>query len=146
MTPFLLIAVLAGAGLAFQAVINTRLSVALGSSLWAAAVQVLVGLVLLAIWLGVARQPLPSFAGASRLPWWIWTGGLLGTAYVVTVIVVTRPLGAALMVASVIVGQTFASLIIDHYGWFGVAVHRISTLRVVGALLVVLGVVLVRWR
>ena len=144
MALFLLLAVLAGAGLAFQAVINTRLSLALGSPLWASAVQVLVGLMLLAVWLAVARQPLPSFAGASHLPWWVWTGGLLGTAYVVTVIVVTRPLGAALMVASVIVGQMFASIIIDHYGWFGVTVHRVSMPRVVGALLVLLGVILVR--
>jgi transporter family-2 protein len=144
MTLFLLLAVLAGAGLAFQAVINTRLSLALGSPLWATVVQVLIGLLLLAVWLGVARQPLPSFAGAARLPLWVWTGGLLGTAYVVTVIVVTRPLGAALMVASVIVGQVVAAMIIDHYGWFGAPVHRMSMLRVVGALLVLLGVVLVR--
>lgn len=142
----MLVAVAAGAGLAFQAVINARLSGALNSPLWAGAVQVFVGLLLLAVVLTVARQPLPSFAGAGRLPWWIWTGGLLGTAYVVAVIVVTRPLGAALMVASVIVGQTVAALVIDHYGWFGAPVHRLTSARLLGALLVLAGVALVRWR
>ena len=89
----LLLAVAAGAGLAFQAVINTRLSAALGSPLWAAVVQVFAGLVFLLACVLILRQPPPSLAGASRLPWWIWTGGAIGAAYVLTVIVTTRPLG-----------------------------------------------------
>lgn len=143
---YLLLALVAGAGLAFQAVINTRLSQALGSPLWASVVQVFVGLVFLAACVAVLRQPLPTFEGAGRLPWWIWTGGAIGAAFVLSVIVTTRPLGVALMVASVVVGQSVAALLIDHYGWFGVEVQRLSLWRVAGVVLLLIGVLLIRWR
>ena len=145
-TVYLLLALVAGAGLAFQAVINTRLSQALESPLWASVVQVFVGLIFLGSCVAILRQPVPTFAGAARLPWWIWTGGAIGAAYVLSVIITTRPLGVALMVASVVVGQSLAALLIDHYGWFGAEVHRLSPLRVVGVVLLLAGVLLIRWR
>jgi transporter family-2 protein len=143
---YLLLAIVAGAGLAFQAVINTRLSQGLNSPLWASCVQVFVGLVFLAVCLAIAREPMPAFVGASRLPWWAWTGGAIGAAYVLSVIVTTRPLGVAVMVAAVVVGQSVAALLIDHYGWFGVDTHRLSPMRVVGVLLLFAGVLLIRSR
>jgi transporter family-2 protein len=143
---YLALTALAGVGLAFQAIINARLSAALGNPIWATVVQVFVGLVLLFFVVAVTRQPMPSLAGASRLPWWIWTGGMLGATYVLIVILSTRPLGVALMVASVIVGQTLAALLIDHYGWFGLAVHRLSPSRAIGVVLLLAGVLLIRWR
>jgi transporter family-2 protein len=94
----------------------------------------------------ITRQPVPSLAGTGRLPWWIWTGGVIGAAYVVAMIVTTRPLGVALMVAAVIVGQMIAALLIDHYGWFGVDVQRLTLSRFVGVLLLLGGVLLIRLR
>jgi len=146
MSGYLALTALAGVGLAFQAIINARLSAALGSPIWATVVQVFVGLVLLFSVVAVTRQPFPSLVGVSRLPWWIWTGGMIGAAYVLIVILSTRPLGVALMVASVIVGQTLAALLIDHYGWFGLAVHRLSLSRALGVVLLLAGVLLIRWR
>ena len=143
---YLLLALTAGVGLAFQAVINTRLSTDLGSALWASFVQVFVGLSFLAVCLAIAREPMPTFAGTGRLPWWAWTGGALGAAYVLSVIVTTRPLGVTLMVASVVVGQSVAALLIDHYGWLGVETHRLSPMRVAGVVLLFIGVLLIRWR
>ena len=141
---YMLIALAAGAGLAFQAVINTKLRMALGSSFWAAVVQGLVGFALLAVFAAVTRPPLPPTEGLSRLPWWIWIGGVLGTSYVVATIVTTTPLGAALMVTLVIVGQLTASLVIDHYGLFGVGVHPLSPQRMLGVVLLIGGVLLIR--
>jgi transporter family-2 protein len=143
---YLLLTITAGAGLAFQAVINTRLGGALGAPLWAAVTQVFIGFVSLLIVAGVLRQPMPDFSAPSHLPWWIWIGGMLGSLYVFTAIVSTRPLGVVLMVAAAIVGQTIAALLIDHYGWFGVDVHRITPQRVVGIALLLAGVLLIRRR
>jgi transporter family-2 protein len=143
---YILIAVAAGAGLALQAVINARLRVALDSALWASLTQVFVGLLLLALIALLLRQPHPFTAAALRLPWWVWTGGLLGAAYVMASIVATVPLGAAVTIAAVIVGQTSMALLIDHYGWLGVEVQRLSAARVVGASLMLAGLVLIRWR
>jgi transporter family-2 protein len=144
---YLLLTAAAGAGLAFQAVINARLSAALGNPIWATIVQIVVGLILVAVVVAVTRQPLPTLTGVSGLPWWIWIGGMLGAVYVLTMIVSTRPINnVALMLASVIVGQTLAALLIDHYGWFGLAVHRLTAARVLGVALLLVGVLLIRWR
>ena len=143
---YIAIALLAGAGLAFQAVINSRLRAELGSPVWAAIAQGVVGFGLLGVMALVVRPSAPALAGLSRLPWWIWTGGLLGTTYVVAAIVATPPLGAALLVALIIVGQTAAALLIDHYGWFGVKVSSLTPIRTVGAALLVAGVLLIRYR
>jgi len=143
---YLLLTTAAGVGLAFQAVINARLSMALGNPFWATVVQIFVGLVLLSVIIAVTRQPVPVIA-ISRQPWWVWTGGLLGAAYVLTLIVSTRPINnLALMLATVIIGQTMAALLIDHFGWFGLAVHRLTVPRAVGVVLLFVGVVLIRWR
>jgi transporter family-2 protein len=143
---YIALAVAAGIGLAFQAVINSRLRMLLDSALWAAFVQVLVGLLVLAVMVAIAREPVPSGAGITRAPWWIWTGGMLGALYVATVIVATPPLGASLMFASVVVGQTLTALLIDHFGWFGVTAQPLSPVRLAGAALLVGGVLLIRVR
>jgi transporter family-2 protein len=65
---------------------------------------------------------------------------------VLLAIVLTHRLGAALLSAAGILGQLGTSLLIDHYGWFGVPVHRMSATRLVGILLLTLGVVLLRWK
>ena len=143
---YIALAAIAGIGLAFQAVINSRLRTLLDSALWASLVQVLVGLLLLAALVALAREPVPSSAGLSRAPWWVWTGGLLGALYVATVIVATPPLGASLMFAAVVLGQTLTALLIDHFGWFGVSVQPLSPMRLAGAALLVAGVALIRLR
>lgn len=141
---YLLFGLLAGAGVAAQAVINARLRVILGAPLWAAATQFMVGLTLILLVALATRQPAPVTDGLARAPWWIWLGGVFGASFIVIVIVLTPRLGTALMLASVIVGQLSAALLIDHYGWFGASVIRMTPMRVLGAALLVLGVVLLR--
>lgn len=141
----MLFAVAAGAGVALQAVINSRLRFLLGAPLWAAAAQFVVGLTLLIAIAVVTRQPAPATSGMLRAPWWIWTGGLFGATYILMSILLTPRLGAALMLASTIVGQLAAALVVDHYGWFGATVIPISVTRLIGVALLALGVILIRW-
>jgi len=37
-----------------------------------------------------------------------------------------------------------ASLVVDHYGWVGFAAHPATAVRIVGAALIIVGVVLVQ--
>jgi bacterial/archaeal transporter family-2 protein len=141
---YLLLAAVTGAGIAVQAVVNARLRVVVGTPLWAAAVQILIGLTGVLAIIALTRQPAPVTAGLDRAPWWVWTGGFLGAAYVVVSILLTPRLGAALMLASTIVGQLVAAVLIDHFGWFGTTVFRISPLRLLGVALLVAGVILIR--
>ena len=141
----ILFAIAAGAGVAVQAVINARLRFILGAPVWAATAQFVVGLIMLLLFATLSRQSIPTSADVVRAPWWMWTGGVFGAAFILMAVIVTPTLGAALMLASSIVGQLAAALVIDHYGVFGAAVIPISGTRIVGVMLLALGVILIRW-
>lgn len=144
MIVFLLLALLAGAILPLQTGINLQLRGALGQPLPAALVSFVVGTVGLAILVGALRVPVPLGEAWDRGAWWHWVGGLLGAVYVVASIVLAPRLGAATLVAALVAGQMAASLLIDHNGWVGFAVHPVNPLRILGAALVVGGVALVQ--
>ena len=141
----ILFAVTAGAGVAAQAVINGRLRFILGAPVWAATAQFVVGLVMLALFATLSRQSLPAVADIARAPWWMWTGGFFGAFFILMAVVTTPVLGAALMLASSIVGQLAAALVIDHYGLFGATVIRVSPTRLIGVVFLAVGVILIRW-
>jgi transporter family-2 protein len=141
---FVTLALLTGVGIAVQTGVNTQLRSTVGTPLVAAFVSFSVGTALLAVIVAGSRMEVP-IARLARMPWWMWAGGLLGVFIVSTNIVVAPRLGAALLLSLAITGQLAASLVLDHYGAFGFPVHPISAGRIVGALLLVGGVVLVRY-
>jgi transporter family-2 protein len=141
---FLLLAVLAGAMLPVQTGVNVQLRGLLGQPLAAALVSFLVGTLGLAAVVALLRVPVPVGTAWSRGVWWHWSGGLLGAAYIAGTVVLAPRLGAATLIAALVAGQMTASLIVDHFGWVGFAEHPISPLRLAGAALIVVGVVLVR--
>jgi bacterial/archaeal transporter family-2 protein len=140
-----LLAALAGAGLAAQAGVNTQLRAATGSALWTSLISASLTVVLLGAAVLIQRDPLVT-SGYARYPWWIWTGGIAGASYVLAAVALARPLGVATLFAAIIAGQLTAGLFIDHFGWFNVPVHRMSPERVIGAVLLVGGMALIRWR
>jgi transporter family-2 protein len=141
----MLFAVAAGAGVAAQAIINARLRFVLGAPVWAACAQFVVGLLMLGFLALVTQQSPPGAGSLGRAPWWMWTGGIFGATFILMSVIVTPKLGTALMLASTIVGQLGAALIIDHYGWFGAEVIPVSLTRVLGVMLLASGVILIRW-
>lgn len=140
----LLLTLLAGALLPIQTGLNLQLRGLLGHPLVAALVSFVVGIMGLAVVVVIARAPVSIGTAWARGEWWHWIGGLLGAIYIVGTIVLAPRLGAATFVAALVAGQMIMSLVIDQYGWVGFAEHAISPLRVLGALLVVGGVVLVQ--
>jgi transporter family-2 protein len=140
---------IAGAGTAAQIAINAHLRAVSGSALWAAnitfAVSMLAGLVATAAVFPFAPVGLPNPA-LWRAPSWVWLGGLGGAVYVLLAIVLAARLGALLLAAAGIVGQLGASLLIDHYGWFGMPVQPATPTRLIGVALLAAGVVLIRWK
>ena len=140
-----LMAAAAGAGLAAQAGVNAQLRAATGSALWTALISASLTVVLLGATL-VTRRDALALSGYASYPWWIWAGGISGAVYVLAVVALTRPLGVATLFAAIIVGQLSAGLVIDHFGWFNAPVHRASPGRLLGAVLLVAGMALVRWR
>jgi transporter family-2 protein len=143
---YLAIALITGAAIAVQALANSRLRLALGTPVWAAIAQFVVGLVLLIVVAFATSQPAPIVGGLGRMPAWAWVGGIVGALFIVVSIVLTPRLGTAVTLATITVGQLIAALALDHFGWLGSPVIRLSLPRVLGAACLLLGIFLMRWR
>ena len=147
MNPFYLVVALGtGAAIAVQTLANSRLRVALGTPVWAAIAQFIVGLAALVVIAVLTRHPAPDMGGLSRMPWWGWVGGAVGALFIVVSIVLTPRLGTALTLATITVGQLLAALVLDHYGLLGAPVVRLSVTRVLGAAFLLAGIALMRWK
>jgi len=142
---FIAFAVLAGAVLPVQGVINSQLAKSLDNVVLAALISFVVGgLALLIIFLYRTGGSLgTSLMSLKEVPPMLYIGGLLGVVYVTSVAVLIPKVGVANTMIAVILGQVLLSLLIDHYGILGVEVREVGWLRVLGASLVLLGLVLV---
>ena len=141
---FVVMALLTGVVFAVQTGINSQLRAFLASPLQAVFVSFIVGTAVVALALVAKREP-PPLAKWASMPWWMWVGGLCGLFIVSTNILVVPRLGAALLTSLAIAGQLTTALALDHYGAFGFPVHQISLPRVAGAVLLLAGVVLIRY-
>ncbi|MEJ2718262.1 MAG: DMT family transporter [Deltaproteobacteria bacterium] len=137
-------ALLAGACGPTQAGINSQLNHWTGDSALTAFISFLVGTICLYVWVLMWRIPWPEMKGVLSVPWWQWTGGLLGAYLVVMAIVLAPKLGATTMIALIVTGQMVTSLLLDHFGLVGYPVRELNISRVVGATLLVVGVLLIR--
>lgn len=139
----ILLVFIAGAMVALQAPTNAMLAKAGGSAVLAALISFAVGTAaLLAVWLMSGNRPGTSaFAG---LPWYAWIGGLYGAVFVAVAAYAAPKIGVASLITIGIAGQIAMALLLDHIGAMGLPKDEISIGRVVGALLVLVGVVLVR--
>ena len=112
------LALAAGVVLPVQFGVNSQLRTFVGGPVAAAAISFVVATVALAVAALVVQRSLPGSIASA--PWWAWTGGLLGAFFVL------------------------ASIVIDHFGLIRVPVHEASFPRIIGALLIVAGVVIVQ--
>lgn len=141
----LLIALVAGAAVPFQAGSNAALGRLLGHPLWATLVSLLVSVLMVLPALWVMRAPMPQVAALTQAPWWAWIGGVAGVAYITAALILTPRLGAAGFIVCVIAGQVLSSLIIDQWGLMGLPARPVNTLRVVGVALIVIGMLVVQF-
>ena len=131
----------AGGLIALQAPINGRFGREIGS-LPAASVSFALGLVAL-LALVTVRGEVARIGEAVSVPWWYLTGGVLGAIYVTTVLITVGTLGAGPVVAATIAAQLSVSLVVDQFGWLGVTRDPITAGKLLGVVLLALGVFLI---
>lgn len=142
---YIVLVLAAGACGPMQAGINSQLV-----NLWAkdptiaALISFAVGTLALMAFVLVARVPIPAAKTAVQVPWWIWTGGFMGAFLVAATIAAAPKLGAATMIGFMIAGQMLTSVLLDHWGLVGYSVHPVSVQRILGALLLISGVILIK--
>ncbi len=141
---FYLLVVGAGVSVALQQVLNANLRMELGSPWWAGFISYLVGTVAMLAAAITSGGPRLSEAMAARTSWITWTGGIIGAIFIGTAILMVPRLGAATVLALIVVGQMLGSLVFDHFGLLGVPQHPASLTRLAGAAVLILGVLLIR--
>ena len=134
----------AGVSVATQQVLNGSLRTALGSPAWAGLASYAGGLVTMIVAVIALREGVPSWKTVVDVPWYAWSGGVFGGAFILLAILLLPTLGAATLFALVIAGQVLAAITLDHFGAFGLTPHPIGTARLVGAALLIAGVALIR--
>ncbi len=137
----LTLTVLVGVAAALQAPINSTLGRATGT-FHAAFISFLVGTVAL-LGVMVAVSGFSPLKGVTDVSWVYLTGGLLGAAYVATVLVTVRYLGAGGVAAATITGLLVSSVIIDKLGILNLEKIPITWVKVLGVVLLIVGTLLV---
>jgi transporter family-2 protein len=131
-----------GGLIALQAPINSVLGKSIGT--WQAAfVSFTIGTLVLAGIVTVASGGFGAIGEARHVTWYYLIGGILGAAYVTTVLVTVRTLGAGGVTAATIAGQLTTAVVVDQLGILGVSKHPITTARVAGVVLLGLGTYLI---
>ncbi|WP_444931940.1 DMT family transporter [Microbulbifer sp. SSSA002] len=142
----LVFALVVGGSLASQAGVNSQLRVALNTPIQAAFISFLVGTVILGTISLFQSETWFTRASISAVPWWAWLGGVFGAFNIAMSVFLAPKLGALVLAISIVCGQVIASLVLDHNGWLGYPKIELSISRVFGALLIVVGVLLVARR
>jgi transporter family-2 protein len=140
---FALLALAGGAALSVQGLVNARLAKVAGGPVWAAAISFFFGVVALVAYQLLTRAPAPPLRDAAAGPAWLWAGGFLGAFYVAGSVASISRLGPAPLVALVVLGQISAALALGHFGILTDVVQPVTPLKMLGAALLVAGVVLI---
>lgn len=142
---FMLVAAGVGACFAVQASANGKFRLNLGSPIWAAFFSICGTMVTAISALLLLRPSPPSAESFRQTAWWNWIGGPLGALIVLGGAALVSELGAALFLALVVAGQLLCSLLLDHFALLGLPQQPMSFGRVLGAGLVVAGVVCMKY-
>lgn len=141
---FIFLALLAGMAMPTQAVVNSKLAGSIGSPILAAFISFFVGTLVLFVYMILTGVPLSNLAEIKNAPPVALLGGFLGAFFVSVMASIIPRVPVALAFSLAIAGQMLVTLLIDHFGWLGVAQKPINLMRVLGAALITVGVVLIR--
>lgn len=140
---FFLVAFGAGVAISVQASINSQLAGGMGGNTIAAALfSFLTGTIILATIAVLSGGLVTAVATIPGQPWWRLMGGLLGAGAIFSTVLLAPRIGLANLLALVIVGQLLSSFVIDNFGLLGVAARPVSGIKLVGAVVLIGGVLL----
>lgn len=142
---FTLVALIAGGMIALQAPINAEAAGRLGNPLAAATMSFCVGTIALVALMALFARHNTDLGALKSMPlYMLLGGGLLGVIYVTVNLMLVRHIGIAAVMALGIAGQLFAALFIDRLGMFDMVEREFNAGRVGGAVLVLVGALMVR--
>jgi transporter family-2 protein len=148
---FALLALAAGAAIAIQASMNAQLGVLLKSSMMGTSIAFFVSCVcaLSAMVFSAtvfSTKLYPQIAEIKSVPVYLWfSGGALSAFGVGMFYYLIPKMGLGSMMSYALSGQILIAIIASHFGWFELPIRPITTLKVVGVIALITGVLLLNW-
>lgn len=139
---FLPLAMGIGIAMSLQNALNTQLREYLHSPLQAALLSFLVGTIVLALLVFFQSVEKPTLNTLIQIPWFLWLGGFLGVYAISLSIYAVPKLGFLTLTGVIIFGQISMSMLLDHFGWFGTERTPIHWQRLLGSIVIFIGVFL----
>lgn len=131
-----LISVLTGIILAIMIALNGNLGNATGNYVSSVIIH-FVGLIGIIIVLIVTKSKIKNLKG---IPFYMFSGGLIGILTVLSTNISFSNLGVSLTVSLALLGQLITSIVIDHFGYFGLTVTRFEKKKTIGFGIIILGI------
>ena len=131
-----------GIAMSIQTAINSQLREYVHSPLQAALLSFLIGTIVFAIFVFFQSTPKLTMYHLGQIPWFLWLVGCLGV-YAISLSIYTAPqLGFLTLFGLIIFGQIMMSMLLDHFGWLGVEKTTLNWQRLLGGVVIFIGVLL----
>jgi len=142
---FIMIAFFVGGLFPIQGAINSHLGKFLNNPLQASFISFACAILLLSFLLLCIRPDFPDVSQLFELKWYYFVGGgVCGVSFVTMFVILTPKIGIADATTAFIAGELIMSVILDHFGVFGLEIHHISMERFIGCLFLFAGLILIQ--
>ncbi len=142
---FIMIAFFVGGLFPIQGAINSHLGKFFNNPLQASFISFTCAIFLLSFLLLCIRPEFPDFDKLFKLKWYYFIGGgVCGVSFVTMFIMLTPEIGIANATTAFIAGELIMSVLLDHFGIFGLEIHEISITRFIGCLFLFAGLLLIQ--
>lgn len=141
---FAIIALIAGSLIPVQAATNAALSQHIDNVLFSSLILFTVAVLFIASITVISGAKVPSIDALSTAPKYGYIGGLIVGFYVLSITFLAPRMGVANAICFIVTGQILAAVTIDHFGLFNSIQTSISKERVLGVLLMIVGLFLAK--
>jgi transporter family-2 protein len=134
-----LLAFIIGCFIPFQGIITSNLSQKIQHPFGAAFVNFFGGMLIFIFAMSLSSVALPSMKKVMTIPWYLFTGGIVGSVFIFGALFALPKIGSSAFFGQIVLGQLIMTLIVDHFGVFGLPIHKIDSVRTIGATLLISG-------
>jgi len=138
---FYFFTLLLGIVLALHLAMNSEVGKAIGNPRVGNAVFWCIG-ALAAVVIGLTGWQAGVLGGLRNVHPVLLTAGVLGACLVFAIIWLIPQVGARGVFINLLAGQVLGGMILSHFGWLGSPVQRISPIHIIGAIVMMFGVIL----
>lgn len=142
-----MLAILAGGCIAIQAAMNARLGVHLHSALLATGFAFLASFVLITSFIVLSQfktlQITFSNIQLASVPWYLWFSCALSVVGVGAMYWLIPKMGAGMMMSYALTGQLVIAMLISHFGLFETPQKLITSSKLLGSALLIVGIILI---